>query len=115
MTHNYSIALPAMIATISALVVARAIEPESIDEFQLAREGKTLQIGQGRLALSLIPVGSVMTPEVAAVSANVALANVLRAAGETAQSTLPVKNSEGRLVGLIVTRDLLALVGSGEK
>ena len=51
MTHSDTIALPAMIATITALIVARAIETESIDEFRLARAGKTLQIGRERLAL----------------------------------------------------------------
>src|SRR6266481_4654764 len=59
MTQSDTIALPAMIATITALIVARAIETESIDEFRLAREGKTLQIGRERLALTLIPVSAV--------------------------------------------------------
>jgi CIC family chloride channel protein len=44
MTQNYTVALPAMIATIAALVVARLIETESIDTYRLAREGKTLHI-----------------------------------------------------------------------
>ena len=39
-----TVALPAMIAAITALVVSRAIETESIDNYRLAREGKTLQI-----------------------------------------------------------------------
>jgi CIC family chloride channel protein len=112
MTGSDSIALPAMIATISALVVARAIESESIDEFRLVREGKTLQIGQERLALALIPVSAVMTKNVTVVNESTSLAEVLRIAGETAQSTLPVLSSEGDLAGVIVTRDLLSLLGS---
>ncbi len=60
MTQNYTVALPAMIATIAALVVARLIETESIDTYQLAREGKTLHIAQERLALGQIPVSAVM-------------------------------------------------------
>ncbi|MGH7812384.1 MAG: chloride channel protein [Candidatus Binataceae bacterium] len=115
MTRNYSIALPAMIATISALVVARAIEPESIDEYQLVHEGKTLQIGQERLALTLIPVRGVMTKDVTTLAKSAPLADVLRTAGDTGQSTLPVVDSEQRLAGLIVTRDLLALLGSGKE
>lgn len=112
MTGSDSIAMPAMIATISALVVARAIESESIDEFRLVREGKTLQIGQERLALALIPVSAVMTKSVTIVNESTSLAEVLRIAGETAQSTLPVLTSEGSLAGVIVTRDLLSLLGS---
>ncbi|MFZ2060360.1 MAG: chloride channel protein [Candidatus Binatus sp.] len=115
MTHSDTIALPAMIATITALVVARAIETESIDEFRLAREGKTLQIGRERLALALIPVSAVVTKNVTIVNENTSLAEVLRTAGETAQSTLPVLNSDGELAGTIVVRDLLTVIGGGQE
>jgi chloride channel protein, CIC family len=115
MTHSDTIALPSMIATITALVVARAIETESIDEFRLAREGKTLQIGRERLALALIPVSAVVTKNVTIVSENTSLAEVLRTAGETAQSTLPVVNSDGELAGTIVVRDLLTVIGGGQE
>lgn len=115
MTRSDTIALPAMIATITALVVARSIESESIDEFRLAREGKTLQIGQERLALSLIPVSSVMSKNVAVLRENASLTEVLSAAGETPQSTLPVVNSDGELAGVIITRDLLSILGSGHE
>ncbi len=113
MTGDFTIALPAMIAAVTALVVARAIETESIDTYRLAREGKTLQISQERLALTQIPVGAVMTKEVTVVSANARLSDVLHIAGQTPQSTLPVVGANGELVGLIVTRDLLALLSGG--
>jgi CIC family chloride channel protein len=113
MTQDFTIALPAMIAAVTALVVSRAIESESIDTYRLAREGKTLQISQERLALTQIPVGAVMSKDVTVVSANTRLSDVLHIAGQTSQSTLPVVGSDGEFVGLIVTRDLLALLGGG--
>ncbi|MGB6554960.1 MAG: chloride channel protein [Candidatus Binataceae bacterium] len=113
MTGDFTVALPAMIAAVTALVVSRAIESESIDTYRLAREGKTLQISQERLALTQIPVSAVMTKDVTVVSANTRLNDVLHIAGQTSQSTLPVVGSDGELVGLIVTRDLLALLGGG--
>jgi len=113
MTGNYDVALPAMISTVTALVVARAIESESIDTYRLAREGKTLQLSSERMALTQIPVSAVMTRNVAIVHENTALADVLKQAGETPQSTLPVVNSDGNLSGLIVTRDLLGLLAGG--
>jgi CBS domain-containing protein len=115
MTHSDTIALPSMIATITALVVARAIETESIDEFRLARAGKKLQIGRERLALTLIPVSAVVTKNVTMVSENNSLSEVLRSAGETAQSTLPVVDSEGIFVGTIVVRDLLSMISGGQE
>ncbi len=115
MTHSDTIALPSMIATITALVVARAIETESIDEFRLARAGKKLQIGRERLALTLIPVGAVVTKNVTIVAESTSLSEVLRTAGETAQSTLPVVDSDGIFVGTIVVRDLLSMIGGGQE
>ena len=113
MTGGYEIALPAMIAAVTALLVARAIETESIDTYRLAREGKTLQISQERLALTQIPVSAVMSKDVTIVHENTPLADVLRAAGETPQSSLPVVSSEGSLSGIIATRALLTLLMGG--
>jgi CIC family chloride channel protein len=115
MTRSDTIALPSMIATITALVVARAIETESLDEFRLARQGKTLQIGSERLALTLIPVSAVVTKNVTMVNENTSLSDVLRTAGETSQSTLPVVTSDGELAGAIVVRDLLTMIVSGQE
>jgi chloride channel protein, CIC family len=112
MTQDYQIALPAMVATIAALVVSRAIEPESIDTLGLARAGKSLEIGKDRLVLTQIQVGAVMTKKVTTVHQNSSLTEILRAAGETPQRTLPVTDGDGVLKGIIVTRDLLALLGS---
>lgn len=115
MTQNYTVALPAMIATIAALAVARAIEPESIDTYRLAREGKTLHVDQERIALSHIPVSSVMTKSVTVVSGSAKLTDVLHLAGETDQGILPVVDDEGELAGVIVTRELVAVLGSREE
>ncbi len=112
MTQNYQVALPAMIAVVTALVVSRSLEHESIDTYRLAREGKTLEIGRERLVLTQIPVESVMTHDPAVVQSKAPLAEVLRAAGDTAQATLPVVDDAGGLAGLIVTRDLVAMLSS---
>jgi CIC family chloride channel protein len=112
---NYMIALPAMIAIITALIFARWLESESIDTYSLAREGKTLEIGKERLILTQLPVSSVMSKTVDVLHANASLADVLRAAGDTSQQTMPVINSDGVLVGLVVTHDLLGLLAGGEE
>jgi CIC family chloride channel protein len=110
---DWTVALPAMIATIAAVSVAYGLESESIDTYRLAREGKTLAISRERLVLTQLTVASVMSKDVAVVTPNAPLADVLRAAGETAQATLPVVDSDGRLAGLIVTHDLLTLLAGG--
>ncbi len=112
MTQDYQIALPAMISVVTALVVSLSLEHESIDTYRLAREGKTLEIGKQRLVLTQIPVESVMTHEPAVVRASDKLDDVLQAAGNTPQTILPVVDDAGGLVGLIVTRDLVAMLSS---
>ncbi|HZZ06907.1 MAG TPA: chloride channel protein [Candidatus Binataceae bacterium] len=112
MTQDYQIALPAMIAVVMALVVSRSLERESIDTYRLAREGKTLDIGRQRLVLTQIPVESSMTHEPAVVRSNAMLSEVLQAAGNTPQTTLPVVDDAGGLMGIIVTRDLVAMLSS---
>lgn len=113
MTQDYQIALPAMLSTIIALVVARSVERESIDTYALARQGKTLQISKDRLVLRQTAVSAVMSRDVQMVSDSDSLHDILSAAGNTAQSTLPVVDSEGDLRGLIVLHDLLAIIAAG--
>ncbi len=110
MTQNLPDRSPGDYFDVGAMIVSRVFEAESIDTYRLAREGKTLHIGRERRALTQIPVTAVMSREVTTVAENTALDDVLRIAGETSQSTLPVVSSDGVFNGLIVTRDLLALL-----
>jgi chloride channel protein, CIC family len=107
------LALPAIISTLTALIVAHGIERESIDTYSLAREGKSLAIGRERRILTQLPISSVITREVQTVPANAPAGEVLRIAGDTSQSTLPVLDDDGCLAGLIVTRDLLPMLAGG--
>jgi chloride channel protein, CIC family len=107
------LALPAIISTVTALIVAHGIERESIDTYSLAREGKSLAISRDRRILAQLPVSSVMIREIQTLRANAPASEVLRIAGDTSQSTLPVLDDDGFLAGLIVTRDLLSMLAGG--
>src|SRR5262249_10472191 len=107
------LALPAILSTAAALIVAYGIEPESIDTYSLAREGKSLAIGRDRRILAQLPTSSVIKHDVQTVRANTPAGEVLAIAGETTQSTLPVLDSDESLTGLIVTRDLLSMLAEG--
>ena len=114
MTREYQITVPALLSTILSLVVARAIESESIDTFSLALEGKTLHIGKDRLLLMQMRVSAAMNTDPDVIASNEVFAEVLRKAGESSQANLPVVSPEGNFVGLIAIRELLALVTSSE-
>ncbi|MGH7878781.1 MAG: chloride channel protein, partial [Candidatus Binataceae bacterium] len=110
---DWTVVLPAMIATVSALVVARLIEPESIDTYSLARAGKSLEIGRDRLTLTQLPVSSVIRRDARTVLSGASLAEVMRVASEAEQATIPVIDQSGGLAGLIRSRDLLQLAAGG--
>ena len=114
MTQDYTIALPALISVIAALATARALEPESIDTYALKQEGKSIQIGKDRMVLAQIAVAAVMTHEPVVLRESDSLSEVLRVGGEAAQSILPVVGPGDKLTGVIVTRELLALITSGD-
>jgi CBS domain-containing protein len=62
--------------------------------------------------LAQLPVSAVITRDVQTVHANTGADEVLRVAGDTSQTTLPVLDSDASLTGLIVTRDLLSMLAA---
>ncbi len=102
MTHDYSVALPALIATGVALLVAIRLEPESIDTLGLSAEGKSLHPAQrDRLGIERLPVADVYRPTTEAIPEQAHLPAILRTISESPRSTFPVVDADGRLVGLL--------------
>jgi chloride channel protein, CIC family len=110
MTGSYDVTLPALISSIVALVVARAIEPESLDTYALVHRGINLDVDRDQLALSRIATGEVMKPEPATLPAAANLEEIFRVADQTSQEILPVIGRERNLVGVIAARNLVGLL-----
>lgn len=110
MTGSYDATLAALISSILALVVARSIEPESMDTYALARRGISLEIDRDRLALSRIAAETVMKTDVTTMAAGAGLEEICRIADESSQEIIPVVGKESRLVGVIDPRDLVGLL-----
>jgi len=114
MTGSYDVTLPALICSILALVVARSIEPESIDTYALARRGISLEIDKDRLALSRIATAEVMNPKPAKLNVQAGLEEIFTVADQSGREILPVVNAQGGLVGVIAARNLVGLLLHGE-
>jgi len=110
MTGSYDVTLPALVSSILALVVARAIEPESIDTYALARRGISLDIDKDRLALSRVKVQEVMNTQPAKLHAEDGLEEIFTVAEKSGREILPVVNSQGGLAGVIAARNLVGLL-----
>ena len=110
MTASYDVTLPALVSSILALVVARAIEPESLDTYALARRGISLDIDKDRLALARIRTKEVMNSQPAKLQAEDQLQEIFAVVEKSGREILPVVNSEGGLLGVIAARNLVGLL-----
>lgn len=110
MTGSYDATLAALISSIIAMVVARSIEPESIDTYALARRGIHLEVDKDRLALARIAAEEVMKTDVTTLGAAAGLEEIFRVADESTQEIIPVLGPERRLVGVIAPRNLVGLL-----
>jgi chloride channel protein, CIC family len=110
MTGNYDATLAALISSIIALVVARSIEPESIDTYALAQRGISLEIDKDRLVLARITADEVMKSDPKTLASDASLEEIFRTADQSAQEILPVVDSKGELAGVIAARDLVGLL-----
>jgi CIC family chloride channel protein len=109
MTGNYDIALPALVTSILAVVVASAIEPESIDTLGLARAGRSLRPPREQI-MDLIPVSAAFHQAVEPIPAHAPVAEILRIIGESRATSFPVLDTEQRLVGTISIHDIRSLL-----
>jgi len=117
MTGSYDATLAALISSIIALVVARSIEPESMDTYALARRGVSLEMDKDRLALARITAGEVMKTDSTTLAANAGLEEIFqvaeeifRVADKSAQEIIPVVGEQRRLIGVIAPRNLVGLL-----
>ena len=109
MTGNYDIALPALITSILAVIVASSIEPESIDTLGLARAGRSLRPPREQI-MDLIPVSAAFHQAVDPIPANASVAEILRVIGESRATSFPVLDAEQRLLGTISVHDVRGLL-----
>lgn len=109
MTGNYEIALPALVTSILAVMVASSIEPESIDTLGLARAGTSLRPPREQI-MDLIPVSAAFHQAFEPIAAHARVPEILRIIGESRATSFPVLDAEGRLVGTISVHDIRDLL-----
>ncbi len=101
MTQSYTVTIPALVATIVALVVATRLEPESIDTLGLTAEGKSLHATPDRVVLDRIPVETVYRKDFETIEPDAPLPEILRTVGRSRSGTFPVVDARGDLCGLL--------------
>ncbi len=110
MTRDYNIILPLMFACVVADIVAWLIHPETIYTKKLSRRGIRIEQDLEINLLKTKYVGEVMTREVEKISEETPLREVRDRILETGHQGFPVVDREGKLVGIITGRDVMAQI-----
>jgi CIC family chloride channel protein len=106
MTGDYNLILPLMFAVVISVLIARAIEPESIYTTKLTRRGIRLQHGRDVDLMHAVKVEEVMTRDMDTVPAHLSLAGLLAEFERTHHHGLPVLEENGALLGVVTLQDL---------
>lgn len=113
MTGRYEIILPIMAAAGLASVVARIIEPESIYYKKLSRRGENIARGHDLHKLDHIMVRDVMIRHFPVLKHTDTVLDIVRVARENPEiESLPVKDADGKLIGIIRAEDLHRVLDS---
>lgn len=114
-TGDYGLVLPLMLAGTLATFVSERVHPLSAYTMALARAGiKLTRRGEVDL-LDTVPVGDVMSKNIARVAPGDDLAEVRSLLDRERHHGLPVLDDEGRLVGIITLSDIQRSDSTGER
>ncbi len=115
MTGDYQIMIPAMIASVIGVVIARMMHPYSIDTHALARKGIILEAGKEVGVLGEIKASELTKPSFVAISPHTPLKEILRLVTQTDFPYFPVISEKGELVGIVSLQDLRSILLEGEE
>ena len=105
-THDYKVMLPIMFATVAAVLVARSLEPESIDTLDLARRGIHIHDGHEANVLKALHVGAFYSREYQPVPLSMPLGDFLHYLPGSRFTYFPVVDDNDELAGVITTQDV---------
>ncbi len=115
MTGDYQIMVPAMIAGVIGVIIARVLHPYSIDTHALAKRGIYLEAGKEIGVLSGIKVAELTRPNFVPISPHTPLREILKLVTQTDTPYFPVINDKGELVGIVSLQDLRSILLEGEE
>ena len=110
LTGNYEIILPLMVTCVIASTMVHRILGASIYTLKLSARGIAVRSHREHVVLRQIPVEDAMTRELATLSEETPLKELLHLFTTTTYPTFPVVNARGELVGLVSVQDVRAIL-----
>ncbi len=105
-TYNYQVILPLMLGTIIATLTARFIMRENIYTKSISLSGDYIFKGRNLTLLQSIPIKQHIKSEYVAIPENMPFLKIIELMKNSDQSSFPVVNSKGQLIGTISLRDI---------
>src|SRR5690348_7970320 len=101
MTNDYGLVIPIMIVAVLAYATARRFAPYGLYDGWLERRGEHLAHGADRALMERIETRDALNPNAVTVLPDASLDELLAAAAQTRQTTLPVIDEDRMLIGVI--------------
>lgn len=114
MTNDYRIVLPAMMAVVVSLVLARRLQRDSVYEASLARKGIRIERGRDVEVLDRLTVREVMQTDSPTLRESDTLDTATALLEQLHSHGLPVVDAAGDLVGIITLQDIAVAQSGGE-
>jgi len=108
LTHNYSLVPALMLACVVSLKVSELFEAESVFTRRLVRAGERLSHGMDFALLEGLKVRDVMDEDFVALPVAADISDIGALLRESENTTFPVADEEGRLVGIATLGALVA-------
>jgi CIC family chloride channel protein len=114
MTNDYRIILPVMFSVIVSMLIAQALQRDSVYTFSLTRRGLRLERGRDVEVLEGITVGEIMNTNPQVLRATDSLPTAGEVLARTRHHGLPVVDDQGNLVGVFTVQDLDKALTQGD-
>jgi len=110
MTASYEVIIPIMITCVIGTTICRHFKKESLETFELAREGINLEAGKERNIMKALLVGEVMVRDPESIPEHMTLREFTRFIAHTKHTNFPLVGQGGELTGIISVQDFMGVV-----
>ncbi|HEY7746959.1 MAG TPA: chloride channel protein [Desulfuromonadales bacterium] len=110
MTASYEVIIPIMLTCVIGTTICRHFKKESLETFELAREGIDLEAGKERNIMKALRVGEVMVRDPEAIPESMTLRQFTRFIAHTKHTNFPLVGPDGELTGIISVQDFMGVV-----
>jgi chloride channel protein, CIC family len=110
LTGSYEVVVPAMFATIVAVVVSRRVSRHSIDGVQLHKMGVHFEEGHDTGILSSLQVRDVMQPGFTVINHRTPFRELAKLFTRTQETYFPVVDDDGRMQGILSFQDVRSVL-----